>query len=38
MKFGARFAMPRRVTALEVQENGDFCAIVEMANASAPVQ
>ena len=29
MKFGARFAMPRRVTALEVQENGDFCAIFE---------
>src|ERR1700677_3781420 len=25
MKFGARFAMPRRVTALEAQENGDFC-------------
>ena len=29
MKFGARFAMPRRVTALEVQENGNFCAIFE---------
>src|ERR1700735_2707531 len=29
MKFGARFAMPRRVTALEVQESGDFCAIFE---------
>jgi thioredoxin reductase (NADPH) len=29
MKFGARFAMPRRVTALEVQENGAFCAIFE---------
>src|ERR1700752_1823314 len=26
VKFGARFAMPRRVTALEVQENGAFCA------------
>ena len=29
MKFGARFAMPRRVTALEVQENGNFCAVFE---------
>jgi thioredoxin reductase (NADPH) len=29
MKFGTRFAMPRRVTALEVQENGDFCAVFE---------
>src|SRR6202166_2534628 len=29
MKFGAQFAMPRRVTALEVQENGAFCAIFE---------
>src|SRR5262249_15255450 len=28
MKFGARFAMPRRVTALEVHGNG-FCAIFE---------
>ena len=29
MKFGARFAIPRRVTALEVQENGAFCAVFE---------
>jgi thioredoxin reductase (NADPH) len=29
MKFGARFAMPRRVTALEAQENGQFCAVFE---------
>ena len=29
MRFGARFAMPRRVTALEAQESGDFCAIFE---------
>jgi thioredoxin reductase (NADPH) len=29
MKFGARFAMPRRVTALEVQDSGPFCAIFE---------
>ena len=29
MKFGARFAIPRRVTALEAQENGAFCAIFE---------
>lgn len=26
MKFGARFAIPRRVTTLEAQENGVFCA------------
>jgi thioredoxin reductase (NADPH) len=29
MKFGARFAMPRRVTALETAENGAFCAVFE---------
>jgi thioredoxin reductase (NADPH) len=29
MKFGARFAIPRRVTALEVQANGTFCAVFE---------
>jgi thioredoxin reductase (NADPH) len=29
MKFGVRFAMPRRVTALEVQGDGTFCAIFE---------
>jgi thioredoxin reductase (NADPH) len=29
MKFGARFAIPRRVTALEAQENGLFCATFE---------
>src|ERR1700727_681486 len=29
MKFGARFAMPRRVTALEVQDNGAFGAMFE---------
>ena len=29
MKFGARFAMPRRVAALEGQESGDFCATFE---------
>jgi thioredoxin reductase (NADPH) len=29
MKFGARFAIPRRVTALEAQENGVFCAVFE---------
>jgi thioredoxin reductase (NADPH) len=29
MKFGARFAMPRRVTALEAQEDGAFCATFE---------
>jgi thioredoxin reductase (NADPH) len=29
MKFGARFAMPRRLTALEAQENGAFCAVFE---------
>jgi len=26
MKFGARFAIPRRVTTLEAQDNGVFCA------------
>jgi thioredoxin reductase (NADPH) len=31
MKFGARFAIPRRVTSLEAQENGDFCATFENA-------
>ncbi|MGB6353451.1 MAG: FAD-dependent oxidoreductase [Steroidobacteraceae bacterium] len=29
MKFGAQFAMPRRVTALEAQANGTFCAVFE---------
>ena len=29
MKFGARFAIPRRVTTLEAQENGAFCAAFE---------
>src|SRR5262249_12148350 len=29
MKFGARFAMPRRVRALEARENGTFCAVFE---------
>ena len=29
MKFGARFAIPRRVAALEAQENGGFCATFE---------
>jgi thioredoxin reductase (NADPH) len=29
MKFGARFAIPRRVAALEAQENGVFCATFE---------
>src|SRR5882757_3657467 len=29
MKFGARFAIPRRVTTLEAQENGVFCAVFE---------
>ncbi len=29
MKFGARFAIPRRVAALEVQEHGVFCAVFE---------
>jgi thioredoxin reductase (NADPH) len=29
MKFGVRFAMPRRVTALQVQGDGTFCAIFE---------
>jgi thioredoxin reductase (NADPH) len=29
MKFGARFAMPRRVTALEAQDDGGFCSIFE---------
>jgi thioredoxin reductase (NADPH) len=29
MKFGARFAIPRRVTALEVQASGGFCAVFE---------
>ncbi|HEV2268867.1 MAG TPA: FAD-dependent oxidoreductase [Steroidobacteraceae bacterium] len=29
MKFGARFAIPRRVTALEAQEDGAFCATFE---------
>jgi thioredoxin reductase (NADPH) len=29
MKFGTRFAMPRRVTALEALENGAFCAVFE---------
>ena len=38
MKFGARFAMPRRVTALETQESGSFCAIFENGQRSAPVQ
>jgi len=28
-KFGARFAIPRRVTTLEAQENGAFCATFE---------
>jgi thioredoxin reductase (NADPH) len=29
MKFGTRFAMPRRVTALETAGNGSFCAVFE---------
>jgi thioredoxin reductase (NADPH) len=29
MKFGAQFAIPRRVTTLEAQENGAFCATFE---------
>jgi thioredoxin reductase (NADPH) len=29
VKFGARFAIPRRVTTLEAQENGVFCAAFE---------
>lgn len=29
MKFGARFAMPRRVTSLEAQEDGTFCAVFD---------
>ncbi|MHB8812226.1 MAG: FAD-dependent oxidoreductase [Steroidobacteraceae bacterium] len=29
MKFGARFAIPRRVTTLEAQDNGAFCAVFE---------
>jgi thioredoxin reductase (NADPH) len=29
MKFGTRFAIPRRVTTLEAQENGVFCATFE---------
>ena len=29
MKFGARFAMPRRVSSLELLANGAFCAIFE---------
>src|ERR1700744_4288648 len=29
MKFGTRFAMPRRVTALETVANGAFCAVFE---------
>ena len=29
MKFGAQFAIPRRVTTLEAQENGSFCAAFE---------
>jgi thioredoxin reductase (NADPH) len=29
VKFGARFAIPRRVTALEAQESGGFCAVFE---------
>jgi thioredoxin reductase (NADPH) len=29
MKFGAQFAIPRRVTALEAQEDGSFCATFE---------
>jgi thioredoxin reductase (NADPH) len=29
MKFGARFAIPRRVTTLEAQENGAFCVAFE---------
>jgi thioredoxin reductase (NADPH) len=29
MKFGARFAMPRRVTALEAQDDDAFCATFE---------
>ena len=29
VKFGARFAIPRRVTTLEAQENGVFCATFE---------
>lgn len=29
MKFGARFAIPRRVTGLEAQQNGTFCAVFE---------
>jgi thioredoxin reductase (NADPH) len=29
MKFGTRFAIPRRVAALEAQENGAFCATFE---------
>jgi thioredoxin reductase (NADPH) len=29
MKFGTRFAIPRRVAALEEQENGAFCATFE---------
>ena len=29
MKFGAQFAIPRRVAALEAQENGAFCVVFE---------
>jgi thioredoxin reductase (NADPH) len=29
MKFGTRFAMPRRVTALQAEEDGTFCAVFE---------
>jgi thioredoxin reductase (NADPH) len=29
MKFGAQFAIPRRVTALEAQANGTFCVVFE---------
>jgi thioredoxin reductase (NADPH) len=29
MKFGTRFAMPRRVNALETLESGSFCAVFE---------
>src|SRR5271169_6700966 len=29
MKFGTRFAMPRRVVALETAANGSFCAVFE---------
>ncbi len=29
MKFGTRFAMPRRVTALEALQDGGFCAVFE---------